>query len=107
MRRHHVFVFPSLFEGFGLVLSEAMACGLPVIATSHTAAPDLITNGHEGFIIPIRSPDAIAQRLTELSEDEDRRRNMGIRAIQRAQALTWTSYRRNLIAHLRARLNAE
>ncbi len=107
MRRHHVFVFPSLFEGFGLVLTEAMACGLPLISTPHTAAPDLITSGDEGFIIPIRSPEAIAQKLTELSVDEERRQSMANRALQRARELTWVSYRRNLVAHLRARLNAE
>src|SRR5690606_15413134 len=45
MRAHDVFVFPSLFEGFGLVLLEALAMGLPVITTAHTAGPDLITEG--------------------------------------------------------------
>ncbi|MHC5731280.1 MAG: glycosyltransferase family 4 protein, partial [Nostoc sp.] len=50
----NVFVFPSLVEGFGLVLLEAMACGIPVITTTHTAGPDIITDGTEGFIVPIR-----------------------------------------------------
>jgi glycosyltransferase involved in cell wall biosynthesis len=42
MQRHDVLVFPSLFEGFGLVIVEAMSQGLPVITTSHTAGPDII-----------------------------------------------------------------
>ena len=64
---HDVFVFPSLFEGFGLVLLEAMAMGLPMITTAHTAGPDLLEDGKEGFIVPIRSAEAIAEKLTWLS----------------------------------------
>jgi len=66
MAAHDVFVFPSLFEGFGLVLLEAMAMGLPVITTPHTAGPDLIREGMEGFIVPIRHSTAIAERLEQL-----------------------------------------
>ncbi|WLT38832.1 glycosyltransferase family 4 protein [Synechocystis sp. B12] len=58
----NVFVFPSLVEGFGLVLTEAMACGIPIIATPNTAGPDIITNGVEGFIIPIRDPEALQEK---------------------------------------------
>ncbi|MFM6504773.1 MAG: glycosyltransferase family 4 protein, partial [Dolichospermum sp.] len=50
----NVLVFPSLVEGFALVLLEAMACGIPIITTPNTAGPDIITDGVEGFIIPIR-----------------------------------------------------
>ena len=54
-----VFVFPSFFEGFGLVILEAMACGLPVITTTATAGPDLITEGHDGFVINPGDVDAL------------------------------------------------
>ena len=96
MSRHHVFVFPSLFEGFGLVLLEAMACGLPIIATPHTAAPDLITENREGNIVPIRDPEAIASRLLTLAGDEERRFAMGRAAMLRAADFTWEKYRASL-----------
>lgn len=105
MSRHHAFVFPSLFEGFGLVLLEAMACGLPVIATPHTAAPDIVREGRDGFIVPIRDAAAIAERLTWLAADEDRRQAMGQHARCRAQQFTWDSYTKSMIAAISTRLN--
>ena len=69
MSRNDVFVFPSLFEGFGLVILEAMSQGLPVITTENTAGPDLITEGESGFIVPIRSAQAIAEKLDLLARD--------------------------------------
>ncbi len=96
MRRHHVLVLPSLFEGFGLVLTEAMANGLPIIATAHTAAPDLIENGKEGYLVPIRSADQIAARLTDLRGDETRRQAMAEAAISRSMKQTWGHYRRTI-----------
>jgi glycosyltransferase involved in cell wall biosynthesis len=96
MRRHHVFVFPSLFEGFGLVLLEAMASGLPLIATPHTAAPDLITEGREGHIVPIRDSMAIATRLTEMAANEEHRHAMACAALDLARELTWEKYRSTL-----------
>lgn len=96
MRRHHVFVFPSLFEGFGLVLLEAMACGLPLIATANTAAPDLITEGREGHVVPIRDSAAIAARLAALAADEERRHAMARAALARAREFTWEKYRSTL-----------
>lgn len=98
MTRHHVFVFPSLFEGFGLVLLEAMACGLPVIATPHTAAPDIVSEGREGFIVPIRNSAAIADRLTWFAEHEDLRQQMSSDAQRRASEFTWENYTRRIIA---------
>jgi starch synthase len=98
MAAHDVFVFPSLFEGFGLVLLEAMAMGLPVITTSHTAGPDLIREGVEGFIVPIRNSLAIAERLERLHRDPARRAEMSHQAQLRARSFTWSGYEETLAA---------
>ena len=98
MAAHDVFVFPSLFEGFGLVLLEAMAMGLPIVTTPHTAGPDLITDGVEGFIVPIRSATAIAERLELLQRNPDLRADMGERARARAREFTWDQYGQSLAA---------
>ena len=97
MREHDVLVFPSLFEGFGLVILEAMAQGTVVIATPHTAAPDLIEDGRDGFIVPIRSADAIAARLTQLAEDRGLLAQMSEAARQTAAHRTWDEYRRGIV----------
>jgi glycosyltransferase involved in cell wall biosynthesis len=98
MAAHDVFVFPSLFEGFGLVLLEAMAMGLPVITTAHTAGPDLITDGVEGFIVPIRDNAAIAEKLELLHREPARRAEMARRARLRAREFTWENYEETLAA---------
>ena len=97
MSRQDVLVFPSLFEGFGLVILEAMAQGLPVIATSHTAGPDLIEEGVDGFIVPIRSADAIAERLLLLARDRDRLSAMQQAAQGKARLHTWENYRGRVV----------
>jgi starch synthase len=96
MQKHDVLVLPSLFEGFGLVILEAMAQGLVVIATPHTAAPDLIDDGIDGFIVPIRSGGAIAEKLELLLQDPARLDEMKKAARRKAQAHRWEVYRRGL-----------
>lgn len=96
MSRHDVFVFPSLFEGFGLVLLEALAQGLPVIATPNTAGPDLIEDGASGFIVPIRSAQAIAEKLDLLARDPALLCAMKVAARQTALRYTWEQYRARL-----------
>lgn len=98
MAAHDVFVFPSLFEGFGLVLLEAMAMGLPVITTAHTAGPDLLHEGVEGFIVPIRDSAAIAARLEQLHRNPGLLGAMSQAAQQRARAFTWDNYEATLAA---------
>jgi starch synthase len=97
MSRHDVLVLPSLHEGFGLVMTEAMGQGLVVIATLHTAGPDLITDGVDGFLIPIRSAAAIEERLVLLLRDRDRLRAMQEEAQEKALVYTWENYRRRLV----------
>lgn len=96
MRRHDVLLFPSLCEGFGLVILEALSCGLPVIATPHTGAPDVMTDGVEGFIVPIRSASAIAEKLEMLLTSRAQLEAMKEAAAVRAGALTWERYRASI-----------
>lgn len=69
LSRAHVMVLPSIQDGFGLVLAQAMACGCPVIASEHTGARDLFEDGMEGFIVPPQNPGAIAERLQQFADD--------------------------------------
>jgi starch synthase len=102
MSHHDVLVFPSLFEGFGLVILEAMAQGLPVISTTATGGPDVITDGVDGFIVPLREPEAIAARLLELHSDRELLRSMAVAARMKAASLTWSNYRARVVASVRA-----
>ena len=96
MQRNDVLVLPSLFEGFGLVILEAMAQGLVVIATPHTAAPDLIEDGVDGFIVPIRSSSTIAEKLEMLLSAPHRLHEMKLASRRKAEKHRWEVYRRAL-----------
>lgn len=96
MSRHDVFVFPSLFEGFGLVLLEAMAQGLPIIATANTAAADLVREGEDGFVVPIRDARAIAEKLDLLAREPGLLWAMKSAARETALRYTWERYREGL-----------
>lgn len=95
-----VFVLPSLQDGFGMVVYEAAACGLPVIVTNNVGAE--IRDGQDGFVIPIRDPDTLADRLLCLYQDEKLRREMGESARQYVQQFTWERYHQELAEHYRA-----
>ena len=77
MRAHHVLVFPSLFEGFGLVITEAMSQGLPVITTERTAGPDLIKHGENGWLVKAGSTEALVQQLEMLVRKPEAARGSG------------------------------
>jgi glycosyltransferase involved in cell wall biosynthesis len=84
------FAFPSEAEGFGLVLAEAAACGLPLVATPVGIAPELIEDGVSGYLVTA-DPGQIAQRLEVLARDPALRLQMGREAHRRALPLTWDS----------------
>ena len=94
-----VFVLPSIQDGFGMVVYEAAACGLPVITTENVGAS--LTDGEHGFVVPIRDPDALADRLLRLYQDADLRRAMGEAARQHVQRFTWQAYHEELAMHYR------
>jgi glycosyltransferase involved in cell wall biosynthesis len=83
---------PSFFEGFGFPASEAMACGLPVIATSGGALPEVVgTTGETGRVVPFRDPPALAAAITELcSLPHERLAEMGLAARRRVlRVFSW------------------
>lgn len=92
MREHDVFVFPSLFEGFGLVITEAMSQGIPVITTDRTAGPDLIENEKDGWIVPAGSSGAIKQVLNKILEKPELLQQYGEAAQLKAKNRPWSVY---------------
>jgi glycosyltransferase involved in cell wall biosynthesis len=87
-----VLVLPSVNEGSALVVLEAMASGLPVIVTPNAGA-DAVRDGIDGFVVPIRSPEAIAERLEALRADGALMREMGAAGRGRALEFTWEHFR--------------
>jgi glycosyltransferase involved in cell wall biosynthesis len=92
MREHDVFVFPSLFEGFGLVITEAMSQGVPVITTDRTAGPDLIKDGENGWIVSASSSNAIKEVFIKIFEKPEILEQFGLAAQQKAQTRPWSVY---------------
>jgi len=92
MRQHDVFVFPSLFEGMALVTGEALSQGLPVITTPNSGGADILRDGIDGWIVPVRDPDAITARLMQLHDDRELLQQMSDSAREQAAQLDWQGY---------------
>jgi glycosyltransferase involved in cell wall biosynthesis len=87
-----VFVLPSVEDGFGMVMGEAMASGLPVICTDHTGGTEIIENGKEGFIVPARDNNELAEKILLLHDDKDLRMAMGIAGHKKIKGFSWGVY---------------
>jgi len=91
-QRADVFVLPSLCDAYPIAVLEAMSTGLPIIISENTGTSEIIKNGREGFIVPIRDVQAIAEKLTFLFENKTRCVSMGIAAASTIKALNWDNY---------------
>src|SRR6266446_1296764 len=107
MQSRDVFVLPSIVEGRALVQQEAMACGLPLIATRNAGADDLIEEGVTGFLVPIRSPAAIAEKIDWCAANRSLLSGMGIAAKQRAGELRWRAYGETIVSAIRELIDEE
>ncbi len=88
-----VLVLPSIEEGLALVQAQAMACGVPVIATRNTGAEDLFDDGVEGVLVPARSPAAIRRAIQWMLDNPAKRDEMAAAALERVQRLGgWDAY---------------
>jgi glycosyltransferase involved in cell wall biosynthesis len=93
MSSSHVLVLPSIEDGFGMVMTQALACGCPVIGTNNTGASDTLTDGVEGYIVPIRDADTLADRLQRLANGRELQRRMSEAALERVKGNGgWTGY---------------
>jgi glycosyltransferase involved in cell wall biosynthesis len=101
MRGCDVLVLPSLAEGRALVQQEAMANGLPLIITENTGGEDLIVEGETGFLVPIRNPRVIAEKIAWLADHPAARPEMRTAAIRKAAEYPWQRYRDRIAAAVR------
>lgn len=93
MSSSHVMALPSVQEGFGMVMAQAMACSCPVVASRNTGAADLYEDGVDGYIVPERDSDALADSLQRLADNPGLRLRVGQLARQRVQqAGGWHQY---------------
>ncbi len=92
MREHDVLIFPSLFEGFGQVITEAMAQGTPVITTERTAGPDLIRHGENGWLVKAGSAEAIRNVLEEIIARPGIIGEVGANALKTTEKRPWSVY---------------
>lgn len=92
MRKADVLVLPSVFEGFGLVIPEAMAMGLPVIASTHSAGPELIRHGRNGFVIEPDDVEGLAEHLQWMAGNRSQTHEMGREAAERAREYSWDAH---------------
>jgi glycosyltransferase involved in cell wall biosynthesis len=91
-----VFVLPSLSEGLPLVVVEAMAMGLPVIANRVGGLPWIIREGENGFLVEPRNPRDIAEKITLLLTNDNLRAYMSKRNIEEARKYSWEKIVENL-----------
>ncbi len=97
MREHDILVFPSLFEGFGLVITEAMSQGTPVITTERTAGPDLIEHDVNGWLVKAGSTRALQAAIEGILDRPDVVAKAGRAAMKTAERRPWSVYGRELV----------
>lgn len=84
-----IFILPSLSEGFPVTILEAMACGLPVIATKVGGLPDIIEEGMNGYLVEAKKPDEIADKVLMLMQNDVMRENISANNRKKAEVFTW------------------
>jgi glycosyltransferase involved in cell wall biosynthesis len=100
MQSCDVLVLPSLAEGRALVQQEAMANGLPLIITENTGGEDLIVPGETGFLVPVRSPEIIAEKIAWLADHRDALPGMRLASIKKADEYPWQRYTDRILSAL-------
>ena len=97
----HAMILPSLEEGLAMVQLQGMSCGLPLICTHNTGGEDIITDGVDGFVIPVRSPEKIKEKVLFLFENQNRCHSMGQLAREKIlKNFTWQCYGERYIKNI-------
>jgi hypothetical protein len=96
-----ILVLPSIAEGSAGVTYEALGCGIPVVTTFESGS--IVRDGLDGYIVPARNPDALADRIEDIVEDRERRVCMSQSARSRAREFDWQAFKARLISALSSR----
>jgi glycosyltransferase involved in cell wall biosynthesis len=91
-----VFIFPSLYEGFGLPIAEAMCCGAPVIAGNSSSLPEVV--GNAGVLIDASSAEDLSEAMLKLLRDEELRVEMSQRSVDRSVCFSWEKVARKIVS---------
>jgi glycosyltransferase involved in cell wall biosynthesis len=89
------FVFPSLHEGFGLPLVEAMACGVPIVASNVSSIPEVVLDA--GLLVPPQAPEAFADAIFRVTNDCDLRSRLITKGIERSRLFRWDKAAREVL----------
>jgi glycosyltransferase involved in cell wall biosynthesis len=87
-----VLVLPSIVEGRAMVQTEALSCGLPIVVTANAGAEDLVEQGKTGFVVPIRDPAALAERLNWIADHRDWVTDIRPDVLEKARQSGWNRY---------------
>ena len=97
LRGSHIFVFPTMGEGFGLVLLEAMAAGLVPITTRNCGGADIVENGVNGFLVEVGDTSAIVEIIIWCKEHPNELDKMSHKAVDTARKYTWDRYEKEIV----------
>lgn len=96
----HIFIFPSMGEGFGLVIPEALSSGLPVISSRNCSGPDIIKDGYNGFLIDAGSTEQLVEKIRWFMEHMEMLPQMQENALASIKDMTWEKYEQTLVNEL-------
>ena len=97
MMKHDMLVLPSIIEGRALVQQEALSCGLPIIVTPNTGGEDLVEEGLTGNLVPIQSPEKLAQCILKNLEERNSLKEKKVECLTKAQQYSWEEYASKII----------
>lgn len=106
-RKSDLFVFPTLGEGFGLVVLEALSCGLPVLCSSRAGGNDVIKEGYNGYVISMDDNNELLERIQWCINNKDKIRNMKSNAIESVKYYTWDNYYSKVVYEIKKFLKIE
>jgi glycosyltransferase involved in cell wall biosynthesis len=95
-----VLVLPSIVEGRALVQMEAMSCGLPIVVTPNAGAADLVEEGRTGFLVPIRAPEVLAERIGWIADHRDWAVDVRSAILDKARHCSWSLYLKKVFSAL-------
>ena len=101
----NIFVFPSLGDGYGLVILEALATGLPVIASRNCGAPDIIQDEYNGFLIDAGSTKQLKEKILWFYNHKEELPRMSDNAVKSVSNMTWKHYGDSLVEQLKEKIS--